>query len=206
MGMETAAPAAAAATAGISKKANSGKNEGTCQVSMLRVPPVSLRSRLVPFSTDHCTIPSSLVRRSVHGRWGGRSNSEPPSKNPPPSRRSRASPYPNSRSTSGRRAESGGLDIPRPRTYRQGPRSGGGMEAVGRSRQLAERSRRMTPSSAAGVPLCDIQAQYRELQPEFDAGPRAVCGIGSSRSSARRWPRGGRSRPLLCVAYGVACG
>ena len=80
-----------------------------------------------------------------------------------------------------------GLDIPRGPPYRRlrrqtaarrglppppSSRCGAGHEIA------AERSRHMAASPTAGVPLCDIQAQYRELRPQFEAALARVLESG----------------------------
>jgi dTDP-4-amino-4,6-dideoxygalactose transaminase len=64
----------------------------------------------------------------------------------------------------------------------------------------------MTPSSMAGVPLCDIQAQYRELQPEFDAALARVLASGQVILGPEVAALEEEVARYCGVAYGVACG
>jgi dTDP-4-amino-4,6-dideoxygalactose transaminase len=64
----------------------------------------------------------------------------------------------------------------------------------------------MTPSSTAGVPLCDIQAQYRELQPEFDAALTRVLESGQVILGPEVAALEEEVARYCGVAYGVACG
>jgi dTDP-4-amino-4,6-dideoxygalactose transaminase len=64
----------------------------------------------------------------------------------------------------------------------------------------------MTPSSTAGVPLCDIQAQYRELQPEFDAALSRVLESGQVILGPEVAALEEEVARYCGVAYGVACG
>jgi dTDP-4-amino-4,6-dideoxygalactose transaminase len=64
----------------------------------------------------------------------------------------------------------------------------------------------MTPSSTAGVPLCDIQAQYRELQPEFDAALARVLKSGQVILGPEVAALEEEVARYCGVAYGVACG
>ena len=56
--------------------------------------------------------------------------------------------------------------------------SGRGTDAALPASPLAERSRPMAASSTTGVPLCDIQAQFRELRPQFEAALARVLESG----------------------------
>jgi dTDP-4-amino-4,6-dideoxygalactose transaminase len=64
----------------------------------------------------------------------------------------------------------------------------------------------MAPSSTAGVPLCDIQAQYRELQPEFDAALARVLKSGQVILGPEVAALEEEVARYCGVAYGVACG
>ncbi len=64
----------------------------------------------------------------------------------------------------------------------------------------------MTASSTAGVPLCDIQAQYRELQPEFDAALARVLESGQVILGPEVAALEDEVARYCGVAYGVACG
>jgi dTDP-4-amino-4,6-dideoxygalactose transaminase len=64
----------------------------------------------------------------------------------------------------------------------------------------------MAPSSTAGIPLCDIQAQYRELQPEFDAALARVLGSGQVILGPEVAALEEEVARYCGVAYGVACG
>jgi dTDP-4-amino-4,6-dideoxygalactose transaminase len=64
----------------------------------------------------------------------------------------------------------------------------------------------MTASSTAGVPLCDIQAQYRELQPEFDAALARVLESGQVILGPEVAALEEEIARYCGVAYGVACG
>ncbi len=64
----------------------------------------------------------------------------------------------------------------------------------------------MTASSTAGVPLCDIQAQYRELQPEFDAALARVLESGQVILGPEVAALEEEVARYCGVAEGVACG
>ena len=80
------------------------------------------------------------------------------------------------------------------------------MDAAGRSHFLAEWSRRMAASPTAGVPLCDIQAQYHELKPEFDAALARVLESGQVILGPEVAALEEEVARYCGVAYGVACG
>ena len=64
----------------------------------------------------------------------------------------------------------------------------------------------MAANAGVGVPLCDLQAQYRELQPRVGGGPGARAGFrpGHSRPGGRR--PGAEVAGYCGVGYGVGCG
>jgi dTDP-4-amino-4,6-dideoxygalactose transaminase len=64
----------------------------------------------------------------------------------------------------------------------------------------------MAASPTAGVPLCDIQAQYRELQPEFEAALARVLESGQVILGPEVAALEDEVARYCGVAYGVACG
>src|SRR5262249_34577419 len=65
------------------------------------------------------------------------------------------------------------LDTPRRQKYR-----GAARRSPTSARPPAERSRLMSAKHAVGVPLCDLQAQLRELRPELEAAAARVLVSG----------------------------
>jgi hypothetical protein len=68
------------------------------------------------------------------------------------------------------------------------------------------RSRRMAANSGAGIPLFDLQAQYRELQPELEAAAARVLASGQVILGPEVAALEAEVAAYCGVGHGVGCG
>src|SRR3954451_19098677 len=74
------------------------------------------------------------------------------------------------------------------------------------TRPRAEGSRPMTTTNGTGVPLCDLQAQYRELQPQLEAALARVLASGQVILGPEVAALEEEVARYCGVGYGVGCG